>query len=337
MDKPIFIIGTPRSGTTLVAKILGRHSGIFMPGETHFFSDIYSRRNEFGDPPSRRSLKIIISLLGTIYDRYNEPIDQERITNLFKDQSIQLENKISASSSYREILSLFMEDQARQLGKSRWGNNAPRDLFHIDSIMAFYPDAKIIVCTRDIRDFLLSYKYKWKTTPSKYMQYLKNLYHPVSTSLLWKASMQRVIKIGKYVPEKNLMIVRYEDLVTQPVRIAQEICDLIGERFEPDMLSIKDNNSSTPGQSEGIFTSSVGRWHTGLKPEEAWIAQYIARKELEKTGYGCERLNASYIKVACSFFSFPFALGRGLYANRSTRGPLLPYLRRRIAGFLQKA
>ena len=39
---PVFIIGTPRSGTTLTAKILGRHSNIFMPGETHFFDDVYS-------------------------------------------------------------------------------------------------------------------------------------------------------------------------------------------------------------------------------------------------------------------------------------------------------
>jgi len=47
---PIFVVGTPRSGTILTAKILGRHSHIFMPGETHFFDDIYSRRIELGNP-----------------------------------------------------------------------------------------------------------------------------------------------------------------------------------------------------------------------------------------------------------------------------------------------
>lgn len=335
MDGPIFIVGTPRSGTTLMAKILGQHSRIFMPGETHFFDDIYSRRNEFGDPPNSKSIKIIISLLKTLYGRYNEPADQERVTNLFKNTSTQLENQISVGNSYEEILSLFMENQAGQLGKARWGNNAPRDLFHIDDIIKFYPNAKVIVCIRDMRDFLLSYKYKWRATPIEYVDRLKTLYHPVTTSLLWKSSMRRVLAISEYVPERNLVIVRYEDLVTQPARIIQEMCDVIGEKFEPNMLSIKDNNSSTPGQLAGIFTSSIGRWHTGLSSEEAWIAQCIAGKELERTGYRCERLKVNYMKVAYSLFSFPLALGRALYVNRGTRGPLLPYLRRRVAPFFK--
>lgn len=335
MDGPIFVVGTPRSGTTLTAKILGQHSRVFMPGETHFFDDIYSRRKEFSEPLNSKSIQIIISLLKTIYARYNEPVDQVRIKSLFENVNIRLEEQLGACSNYREILSLFMENQARQLGKARWGNNTPRDLFHIDDIIKFYPNAKVIVCIRDIRDFLLSYKYKWRATPVEHVDLLKTLYHPVTTSLLWKSSMQLALAIKEYVPKRNLVIVRYEDLVTQPARIIQEICTVIGEKFEPKMLSIKDNNSSTPGQLTGIFTLSVGRWHTGLSSEEAWIAQYIAGKELERAGYRCERLKVNYMKVAYSFFSFPLALGKALYVNRRARGPLLPYLRRRVAPFFK--
>jgi hypothetical protein len=46
---PIFIVGTPRSGTTLMARILGNHSILYRPGETHFMQDIYARRATIGD------------------------------------------------------------------------------------------------------------------------------------------------------------------------------------------------------------------------------------------------------------------------------------------------
>lgn len=331
MNEPIFIVGTPRSGTTLTAKILGQHSKLFMPGETHFFDDIYSRRSEFGNTPNSEYVERIITRLKTIYERYDEPEDQERITNLFEDKASRFEKQLRVCSSYREILSLFMESQAKKLGKVRWGNNAPRDLFHIDSIIDFYPDAKFIVCIRDVRDFLLSYKYKWRATATvEHVQRLKRLYHPVITSLLWKASMQRVLAISEYVPKQNLVIIRYEDLVTQPEHVMQKICDAVEEKFEPEMLSVKGNNSSTLGKSAGIFTSSIGRWHTSLEAEEAWIAQCIAGRELKGIGYTCEKLNINYMKVAYSFLSFPFALVGALYASRDMRGPLLPYLKRRV-------
>jgi len=38
---PIFVLGTPRAGTTLMARILDRHPRLFAPGETHFFEEIW--------------------------------------------------------------------------------------------------------------------------------------------------------------------------------------------------------------------------------------------------------------------------------------------------------
>lgn len=336
MDKPIFIVGAPRSGTTLTAKILGLHPRIFMPGETHFFDDIYSRRDEYGDPPNNNSIEKIIERLRTIYARYNEPDDQERVAALFEDETVQLAYRLKSCDSYENIFSLFMESQANQLGKFRWGNNTPRDLFHIDSIMAFYPEAKIVVCVRDVRDFLLSYKYKWRNTRGDNEERLKRLYHPVVTSLLWKASMRRVLAIGKNVHEKNTVVIHYEDLVTQPVQVMQKICDAIDEKFDSQMIAVKANNSSNLGQQEGIYTSSKGLWRRDLNPEEAWIAQFIARKELKNLGYSIEKININYIKIALIFIGFPFALVRGIYANRDKRGPLLPYIGRRLSSFFQK-
>jgi len=58
-DRPIFILGCPRSGTTLLQLMLHAHPRIAIPPETRFVLTSYEARNTFGDlrrEPSRAAL-----------------------------------------------------------------------------------------------------------------------------------------------------------------------------------------------------------------------------------------------------------------------------------------
>ena len=275
MDTPIFIVGTPRSGTTLTATILNKHSRIFIPGETHFFDDIYSRRFEIGSLAEPTTADTIIQRLSTIYTRYNEETDQKRINALFNDNSIINDFKANCKT-YRDIYSWFLQLQMRYEGKVRWGNQVPRDLYYTSEIHSFFPNAKFIICIRDIKDFLVSYKNKWKiATKTHNKQRLKILYHPIITSLIWKSSMNHIRKLLEIVPKKNRTIVRYETIVQFPEATIRDVCNCIGEQYEDKMLSIRFSNSSFFNGQEGIFQSSVGRWKENLQVEEVAIAQMI--------------------------------------------------------------
>ncbi len=327
--KQIFIVGTPRSGTTLTAKILGKHSQIFMPGETHFFSDIYSMNSgKCGDDFNTNKDEAIHRLL-TLYKRYNEPLDQQRVDGLIENENLRQQIEQNADS-YESLLNIFMEAQMRHENKQRWGNNAPRDIFYLPEILSFYPDAKIIVCVRDIKDFLLSYKGKWKATTPEHVERLKKLYHPVVTSMLWKSSMKLIPKIIGMVPPNNFYLLKYEQLVTKPEQEIKNLCTMIEEYFEPAMLDIKFANSSAGTTGNGIFSSSVGRWKKDLPLEDAYIAQSITKKELYKLGYPEEKLESNLVKVVGKWMTSPLAFVRGLHANKDSRGPLLPYLYTRV-------
>lgn len=334
MKAPIFIVGTPRSGTTLTARILGRHSRLFMPGEVHFFEDVYSRRKELGSPENADCRTKIVQRLSTLYGRFNEPEDQRKIEKLFNDPTIRREME-SPCNSYGEILSTFMEIQARSEGKSRWGNNAPRDLFSVEDIVSFYPDAKIILCIRDVRDFLVSYRDKWKATSVENSLRLRALYHPVVTALLWKSSARKIAALEENDSGSQLLL-RYEELVGRPEQTVRKICEFIGEDFEPDMLDIQSSNSSADSRGKGIFASSVGRWRGSLDEVDVQAAQLLTRKELVRLGYPLERVRASRIQVAGKFLSAPYAFWRALAANREKRGPLISYAVRRAAPFLRR-
>ena len=181
---PIFVVGAPRSGTTLTARILGAHPELFMPGETHFFEDVFPLREQLGQPDTEEGAKRIAEKLMTLYGRYNEPSDQARIETLFSADS--LAQEICANcTDYEQVLSLFMSRQMPD-SKQTWGNNAPRDIFSIGDIAGFYPRAKIVLCVRDPRDFMGSYKGKWRATNKPEVERLQQLYHPIITYLCKK-------------------------------------------------------------------------------------------------------------------------------------------------------
>jgi hypothetical protein len=329
----VFVVGAPRSGTTLAARILGRHSRIFMPGETDFFDDIYSRRRELGDPQDPKAIERIIERLSTLYRRYNHSLDQRRVEKLFAEPSV-IDDLKTSCRSYRDVLSFFMALQMCREGKVYWGNNVPRDIFNVKEIFSFYPHVKVLVCVRDVRDFLLSYKNLWKVASPEHVDREKKLYHPIVTSLLWKSTMRQVSVIESLIPPENLMIVRYESLVENPEETVRSICRFVQVEFEGGMLEVTTHNSSFQGSRGGIFTSSVGRWREGLAGEEVYLAQQIGRRELERFGYTIEKITANPAKLASIAVTLPYAFWRALDANKTLRGPLFPYLVKRTAGFL---
>lgn len=300
-----------------------------MPGETHFFDDVYSRRREFGSIQSADARANIVNRLMTLYERYNEPADQQRINLLFKDVAAR-NALVREQDSYCAILSRFMELQMNHEGKARWGNNAPRDVFNIKDIVQCFPDAKFIVCVRDVRDFLVSYKNKWKVTSAQNIERLKALYHPVVTSLLWKTSVRQVSIIKSLVVAKNLMILPYEHLVKSPQKAIRELCAFVDETYEADMLNVDTHNSSVQVAGVGIFSSSIGFWRSTLSAEEAWIAQSLNRKELLLLGYDIETMQVDKVRVLRMFASTPSATWRAFSANKAMRGSITVYLYRRL-------
>ena len=99
------------------------------------------------------------------------------------------------------------------------------------------------------------------------------------------------------------------------------------------MLNVQANNSSVVNNRKrpaGIFDTSVGRWRSALPNEDAYIAQRLVRTELRQLGYQPEALRISTKKTIGILLKAPWAGITGLIANRGKRGPLLPYIAKRL-------
>lgn len=102
---PIFVVGPPRSGTTLLGRILGGHRDIYSIGESHFFEDVWARRKELGPLKSRDEIANAVGLILPLYRRYNSARSQRRIDR-FIDSSKLIEEVYSNGGGYL-VLDLY--------------------------------------------------------------------------------------------------------------------------------------------------------------------------------------------------------------------------------------
>ena len=158
---------------------------------------------------------------------------------------------------------------------------------------------------------------------------LRKLYHPVITSIIWRKSNSALMRASKAHPQ-SITISRYEDLINDPEGSLGHLCDFIGERFELQMVETDFSNSSNEGLETGIFKTGVGRWSGQLSDVDVFLAQVICRKLMLHYHYRPAPAHPHSLSLTGTVLSTPIKLIRALHANRAIRGPLLPYLWKRI-------
>jgi hypothetical protein len=324
-DAPVFVVGPPRSGTTLTGRILGAHRRIYVPAERNFFERIYARHPAEGDW-QKRYLRLVRKHW---LDENSDPEHKRIVTEVFAQGD--LEERLRRAPDPGSFYDIFMAAQAAAAGKARWCTQTHNDVFHIPSIFALYPDAKVVISVRHPLDFLVSYRDKWQRAVRRNRadaaQRLRQLYHPVVTSMFWLMNV-RAISHALAAHGNSVTLIRYEDLVREPEATARRLCTFLGEDFDPAMLRPGFNNSSLDIQSGEIFSSSVDRWKGSLSGSEAFVAQRLCRRAMRKLGYAPVPLSAPPLQVLWHLATAPVSALQGL--TNVQRGPLLPYVAKRI-------
>lgn len=152
---PIFMVGFQRSGTTLLQSLLGSHSRIAGPPETHFLVRVSQNRRYLGDLSDdanlRRAVAVTLAAPGGALDECG--FEEERV----------FERARQAERSYGGLLDAVMSDYAERHGKVRWSEKTPGQ--RPRKLLALRPDAQIVHVLRDPRDAVAS-SHLARTAPS---------------------------------------------------------------------------------------------------------------------------------------------------------------------------
>ena len=226
-DNPIFIVGVPRSGTTLLRLILTSHSRICIPPESTFFIDLAEKYDS--DNILRNNTKDFIAEL---YE--NKKFQEWNIDKSYLEQKLE-ENQ---PFSYSECISLIYELYLTKNSSSAciWGDKNPTYIYNIDSIFQYFPQARVIHIVRDLRAVYASLK---KISENKLWGENSSNFTIHSVSDMWNKALDISIN---YKNDKRFCLLKYEDLVSQPQKEINKLCQWLNLDFEREMLSFHQKN-----------------------------------------------------------------------------------------------
>lgn len=219
-EKPIFIVGQERSGSTLVMAMLGCHSRLAVPEVVWWYPRFRGYLYSYGDLSKEKNLRVLADemLFGLRVPFWGMPANPATIVD-----EIMAELK---EPSFAGIYCAMLERYANWVGKPRWGEKTPNNLYFCDEILADFPGAKIICVTRDGRDMSVD-AIQSDFGPT-------NIYAAVRN---WAHSQATAQDFRKRLPAENWFDVHYEDLVRGPEKVLREICDFLGEEYEAEMMN----------------------------------------------------------------------------------------------------
>lgn len=272
-ERPIFLVGCPRSGTTLLSTMLHAHPRIAMPPETRFLIPVYWGRAEFGD----------------LRDAENRRRLAQRITDkkagfpdLGLDRQKVVESIVAAPPTIGSAAATLWREFARSRGKARWGEKRPAYWHEMDVVLRLFPDAQVIHLVRDARACVASLKQVdwWRS----------GTVHSIGTWMLADAELRRV---GRRLGPDSYHRLRYEDLLREPAGRLAKICTFLDEPFDEAMLDyVAAAADIVPGRKtwhdrtrSGLDPARIEAWRTVLDPAEVGLLEFVAGRALRAHGY----------------------------------------------------
>lgn len=271
---PVFVLGCGRSGTTLLYHMLLSAGGFAIyRAESNAINLLEPR---FGDLRQPRNKELLLEAWfdSRLY----------MLSGLDKDQ---VRAQVMAECrNGGDFLRIIMESMARQQRMERWADCTPEHLLYLDRIKETVPNALIIHIIRDGRDVALSMeKGNWIRPITR--QKKQNL---AVAGMYWEWIVGKGRQYGRKLGN-DYMEVRFEELVTDPPRVLQQIGKFIDHDLDYKRIlenaigSVSEPNTSFKGETKAGAFNPVGRWREKFSPAEIRRFEGLVGQTLEELGY----------------------------------------------------
>lgn len=274
--KNFYIMGSARSGTTLFRLMLNSHSSITVPPECGFSLWLYDKYEKFTrDSISQFCKDVFESKKFETWD-----IGLSMLTEYLLDKQ---------PTSYREACNLVYLLYASKEGKTPiWiGEKNNYYVSHFDELKKSDPSANYIIIVRDVRDVICSYRdLNRKKVKSKHAPSLPTTLKGMIDK--WRGDNEFLLM---HKP-KDALLIRYEDLINNPVSTLQKASNALGLDFEMGMLDYylendepKDFMEWKENTFKPISNTSIGRYKNDLDSNEIKIIEKECGSLLKQFGY----------------------------------------------------
>jgi Sulfotransferase family len=278
MNPYLFIVGCPRSGTTLLRRIIDANRQIAITRETHWIAKRFEKRQ--GVTPDGLVTPELLSWLLSDEKFTRMGIAQDELEGLVAG-----EEPVSYSTFVTGVFDLYGKGQ----GKRLVGDKTPGYVRRIPTLHALWPEAKFVHIIRDGRDVSLSATswsraYKLARLCSTWAE------DPITTAAVWWEWHVRLGREdgGSLAPELYHEL-RYEELVSRPAKTCETLCDFLGIPYDEAMLKFHEGQPdpclSVKQKKWRPIVTGLRDWRTQMPTQDLERIEAPAGELLEDLGY----------------------------------------------------
>ena len=306
----IFVTGASRSGTTMLARMLGAHSAILAFNELHYFGSLWDPH----DSSRAFSARNLSELAALLLARQNHGLWGGRPSAVESSWGRRLVRDMAEDQcNPAGLFNAFAHRLTADAGKTFACEQTPRNIFYARRLLELYPNAKVVHMVRDPRAVLASQKNRWRLRqlgaqhlPIAEMLRNRVNYHPLTMGRLWSRATEEACQLKQH---SRFSIVRFEDMATDSEAAARRLCGFLGLAFEKEMLEIPRWGSSNVEHTSartGVSAEVVDQWRSTLSRGEALICEKITNPLMQRFGYKPEYLGHQGLHTTIpSMLSYP--------------------------------
>lgn len=268
----LFLVGCPRSGTTLLQSLLAAHSQIASFPESHFFRYLLGNRSNW-----RAKLRIPSPLARQRFDEFLAEVGHPELKKY-------LPNTAVFTIQYIQGFIRVLDELTQQQGKNLWLEKTPGNLYYISYIEKRVEGAKFIHLVRNGADVVTSLY----DVTHQYPEVWKGTWDLDRCIRQWIKDVRLSLN---YLNKPNHILVQYEQLIDNQPLVLSQLCDFIGVEYEPTMLEDYQKVAqkvTLPFESwkvsvqQGIYNPSGQKFNQLFNEEQKqYIFQQLSAANLE--------------------------------------------------------
>lgn len=290
IEKPVFILGLHRTGSTLLKNMLDQNSKLSMaidemhiktPWKSNDFISYYDKNFPYKD--ARKLTQFLNEIFGgkiygSFWVKYEPSVDSK--ANIVK-KYLSL-----ADPTAKDLLNLILDEYRKGMGKERVGVKYPLHFKYSFMLKNWFPDAKIIFLVRDIRAICASKvrdeatkKRKKRFTVFSALVHYLTIFGFVYDYYLSYLHM-------KQGGNRGVLLIRYEDLLLNPIDTLKSVCSYCEIPYEDYMIQAFGKPSSYLTKIEaGLDVSRINKWKLHLNQVDQWLISALSRNSLKYFRY----------------------------------------------------
>jgi hypothetical protein len=297
----IFIVGVSRSGTTLTRRILDKHSRIGIATENHYLGHLLARegaRVYFRGVGDLRDDDAVRRLVDLVYS--GELQRRSRLRELSpywrwltgRVPRADIEAYLLASDrTERGVFEAFLRIYADRRGKAIMGEKTPAHLAYVETLLEWFPDARVVHCMRDPRAIYVS-ELRRRSEHAVAFPYRQLALTPgllerfvlLQVVWAWAAAVHRHRTLRCRYPDRYQLL-RFEDLVATPNEAMAGLCEFLGVEPEPRMLQQKVTSRGALVGEAGFDAGAAERWRGHISSGAKGAMELLLGRRLGEMGY----------------------------------------------------